>query len=157
MSETISHIFNFYQIAENIASSGQPDTEDFALIKEAGYKVVINLATCDSPKALANEQELAEGQGLVYKNIPINFAVPELHDLQNFFQIMDEHKDKAVYVHCAYNWRTSVFIYLYRVLKLKEADNKAKLDLMSMWDPDSTWREFIDQAMAHYSKGNSAE
>lgn len=152
MSESISHIFNFYQIADNLASSGQPEADDFELIKQAGFDTVINLATCDSPKAISNEQEVVEGCGLNYKNIPINFAVPELHNLQNFFQIMEEQKDNTVYVHCAYNWRASVFIYLYRVLRLHEDDCKAKNDLMSMWHPDSTWREFIDQAMEHYQK-----
>ena len=42
--DSINETFNYLQIHENLATSGQPTKKQFSLIAEAGYRVVINLA-----------------------------------------------------------------------------------------------------------------
>ena len=43
----LSDIFNFVQLDDRVATSGQPTEQQLGLIKEAGYTTIINLA----PKA----------------------------------------------------------------------------------------------------------
>ena len=42
--ESLSDIFNFIQLDDRVATSGQPTESQFGLVKEAGYTTVINLA-----------------------------------------------------------------------------------------------------------------
>ena len=44
MGEKLEDIFNYLQISDLIATSGQPTESQIAAIKEAGYQVLINLA-----------------------------------------------------------------------------------------------------------------
>ena len=52
--------------------------------------------------------------------------------------------DKTILIHCAYNWRVSCFVYLYRVLENNITDEWAKNDMLKVWEPDKTWQSFID-------------
>ena len=49
---TLSEIYHFLQISEKLATAGRPTEEQLALLKEAGYVVVINLALPNQPHAL---------------------------------------------------------------------------------------------------------
>ena len=40
--------------------------------------------------------------------------------------------------------RVSVFVYLFRVIYLKEAPEVAFQDLLEIWQPDDTWQAFIE-------------
>ena len=51
-------------------------------------------------------------------------------------------------VHCVLNYRASAFVFLWRVLRRGEAPEAARLDMLSVWQPDETWQAFIDRALA---------
>ena len=55
---TISQIQNYYQISDRLATSGQPTADEFALIAQAGYKIIINLAMSCSTNAILNRHSL---------------------------------------------------------------------------------------------------
>ena len=47
---SLSDIYNFRQVSADLASSGQPREHQLAVIAEAGYNVVINLALHNDPR-----------------------------------------------------------------------------------------------------------
>ncbi|MDJ0674379.1 MAG: sulfur transferase domain-containing protein, partial [Calothrix sp. MO_167.B42] len=72
----LANIYNYLKISDKIATSGQPDKEDFAMIKRAGYQLIINLAMSDSPDALLDEKEIVEAAGMEYIHIPVVWDNP---------------------------------------------------------------------------------
>ena len=47
---SLKGIYNYLRISENLTTSGQPSENQFALIKDAGYNTVINLAPHNAEK-----------------------------------------------------------------------------------------------------------
>ena len=152
MSRTaLQQIRNFYRVAENIATGGQPAPEQFTAIRLAGFDVIINLALADSPGAVKDEHKIIHELGMVYEHIPVHFRKPELADLNLFFNCMERHREQKIFVHCAYNWRVSSFIFLYRTIKCHCPVAEALSDLHAVWHPDSTWQGFIESALQSHN------
>jgi protein tyrosine phosphatase (PTP) superfamily phosphohydrolase (DUF442 family) len=148
---SLEQIRNFYVLGDDIATGGQPLADQFAALKDAGFDVVINLALADSPGAVKNEDEIIHNLGMVYKHIPVNFYSPMPDDLDLFFHNMELHRGKRIFVHCALNWRVSCFMFLYRTVKCDCPVERAMHDLHAIWQPDDTWRNFIDTALDSYN------
>ena len=62
----LDDIFNYVQLDDRVATSGQPTEQQLSLIKDAGYTTVINLAPKDHENALGNEDELLQELGVRY-------------------------------------------------------------------------------------------
>lgn len=139
---------NTYQVFDWLWSSGQLSKEDIALLPSLGIEAVINLALPTSSNALPGEAELITGLGIGYFHIPVVWANPQQSQLDTFFDILDTLKGRRVWVHCALNMRVSAFIYLYRKLRLKEDAASAGYPLREIWEPDGTWKAFMDNAEA---------
>jgi protein tyrosine phosphatase (PTP) superfamily phosphohydrolase (DUF442 family) len=150
----IEKIRNFYQIDKNTATAGQPTIDEFSVIKQNKFDLIINLATKDSPDAINNEAELVNNLGLDYVHIPVKFKAPTLSDLLQFFETMEQNRNKRVFVHCALNWRVASFIFLYRTIKDNVPITKAMQDLHCVWKPDDNWQVFIDGILARYNVYN---
>lgn len=140
-------IRDYYQIGENIFTSGQPTPEQIEMLGKSGIEVVINLATDRSPDALPNEKELVMEAGMAYVHIPVIWEKPEVSDFVKFMAMFSRHEYHAIFVHCARNMRVSAFIYLYRILVNHEKPEDCIDDLLSLWKPDETWQAFIDQVL----------
>lgn len=147
---SLTSIYNFQRLSDQIATAGQPTEEQFATVAEQGYQVVINLALPTSDNALPDERATVESKGMGYINIPVIWEQPTLGDLQQFFQAMDANQTSKVFVHCAANKRVSAFMYLYRCLRCGSDEATTQQDLTRIWQPNTIWQQFIQQAMAHY-------
>jgi SAM-dependent methyltransferase len=143
-------VLNFQEISPTIGTAGQPLPEQFASIREAGYEVVVNLAMPDSPNALANEASIVTGHGMDYVHIPVVFESPTVDDLERFFETMVQHRCRRVFVHCALNWRVSVFALLYSVLYLGVPFGEAKKALDRIWTPDDVWQPFLEDSLTYF-------
>ncbi|MEB3290422.1 MAG: protein tyrosine phosphatase family protein, partial [Leptolyngbya sp.] len=108
----------FLPISDRLATAGQPTVAELATLAQAGYGVVINLALPTSDHALPDERSTVEALGMTYVAIPVVWENPTRKDLDQFFQAMEAHQGQKIFVHCALNMRVSVFVYLYRVLRL---------------------------------------
>ena len=96
-----------------------------------------------------DEAKLVQSADMQYINIPVDFRQPLLSDLQEFIHVMQDNQNKCKLVHCAYNWRVSSFVYLYRVLVEHQDQLQAQQDMLAIWQPDDTWQSFIDDCLAH--------
>jgi len=147
-AQRIEGILNYLPISETIGTAGQPTEAQFAAIGADGYEAVVNLAMPDSSNALPNEGELVAEQGMDYVHIPVVWDAPTMADLERFFAVMEGYRDKKVFVHCAVNMRVSVFVLLYRVLRLGVPLGEARKDMLEIWAPNEVWQSFMEDALA---------
>ncbi len=150
----LSTIYNMLPIADDLGTSGQPTSAQLATIKEAGYEVVINLATGTTPRDLPNEAAVVAAQGMDYIHIPVVWEKPTASDLERFFEAMDATQGKKRFVHCIANMRVSAFVLLYRVLRQGLPLEEARASMARIWQPNPIWQQFIDTALA---QGQSAQ
>lgn len=143
----LQSIINYLEINPFLGTSGQPEPDQFRLIQEAGYQVVINLLPTTSPDAITGEEELVASLGMQYVHIPVAWQSPQPSDLQQFFQAMAETHGKKVFVHCAMNMRVSAFVFLFRVLTENTPVETAMEEMAKIWEPDATWQKFIDDRL----------
>lgn len=148
---SLDDILNFRAlgVGGRIGTAGQPAEYQFEAIRNGGYETVINLAMPTSLGALPHEAQLVAQHGMSYTHIPVVWEEPTAQDLEKFFAAMDAHENRRVFVHCALNKRVSVFVYLYRVLRLKEPEDLARKDLLKIWEPEPHWQRFIEQSLAN--------
>jgi len=143
----LKSITNFLPIHENLGTAGQPEPEQFALIKQAGYELVINLVPPSSPESLPDEDALVAEAGLDYVHIPVIWTEPTRHDLDLFFAALEQSRSRKVFVHCVLNFRVSAFVFLYRVLIDGVPPETARQTMLQVWEPNPTWQQFIDQCL----------
>lgn len=150
MLSQLDDLLNFVPYAPNLVTAGQPTEMQLAAVRQAGFEVVINLATPVSTNALPDEAGTVAVLGMHYVPIPVIWERPTLDDLAAFFDAIEQYAGRRVFVHCALNWRVSTFVYLYRTLRLGVPHDTAVWDMLSIWEPDETWSRFIADAFAHY-------
>jgi protein tyrosine phosphatase (PTP) superfamily phosphohydrolase (DUF442 family) len=146
----LEYIYNFLQISVKIATSGQPTAEQFSIIQESGYQLIINLALPTTSNALPDEKEIVESLGMEYVNIPVIWGEPTIENVTEFFHIMEANADKKIFVHCAANKRVSAFVYLYRRLYQGISDDVANQALYQVWVPNEIWQNFIEEVIDIY-------
>jgi protein tyrosine phosphatase (PTP) superfamily phosphohydrolase (DUF442 family) len=142
----IESIRNFVSLSDELATAGQPTEEQVRELARAGFEVVVNLGLLDPRYCLHGEAGLAESLGMTYHHIPVDFKAPLFENLEKFFDVMDASHVKRVFVHCAANYRVSVFIALYAQARLGWSVDEANAHIQRLWDPDDTWKEFIQMS-----------
>ena len=139
----MKNVLNYIKINELISTSGQPKIEEFDLIKNEGFEVVINLALCNASNAIENEDKIVTNLGMSYFHIPVNFENPKASDLKLFINVMQSLGANKVWVHCAKNYRVSAFMYVYHKYVLKTPFENIDLSIFNIWNPDKTWQELM--------------
>ena len=151
----IEDIKNFVSLSEQLATAGQPSEQQVQELAGEGFEVVVNLGLLDPRYCLADEAGLAGSLGMVYHHIPVDFNAPRFHDLKKFFEVMDESRNKRVFVHCAANYRVSGFIALYGQAKLGWSAHQADAHIRRVWEPNDTWKDFIEESRRNLGDGAS--
>ena len=147
--DSLNDIFNFIQLDDRVATSGQPTEAQFSLVKEAGYTTVINLAPESHENALGNEDEILERMGIRYVHLPVVFTNPTREDFDRFVDALESCDDDRIWVHCAANMRVSAFFFKYRTERLGWSSDEAETDLHRIWEPGKVmgvWQTFIETA-----------
>jgi protein tyrosine phosphatase (PTP) superfamily phosphohydrolase (DUF442 family) len=142
----LTGIKNFIPIDERLATGGQPTEAQLADVAAAGFGAVINLGLLDPGYCLRDEEGLAASLGLRYRQIPVSFDAPTMDDLRTFIEVMDGLADRRVFVHCAANYRVSVFMALWGQLRLGWTPERADRLIERLWRPSSVWGEFLQRA-----------
>ena len=145
MSGDLEEIRNFVALEARIGSSGQPAPEQFTIIADAGYELVVNLAMPGHQDAIASEGALVTALGMTYIHIPVPFDAPTEQHLSQFLGIMKANQDKNVFVHCIMNYRVSAFMYHYYRRIEGRSDRDSRSEMFQRWQPDSVWQKFLDR------------
>jgi uncharacterized protein (TIGR01244 family) len=143
----VSNIYNFHQVFDTLACSGQPREGQLASIAEDGYKVIINLGLSDGKYALADEAASVKNLGLTYYHIPVQFDNPQLDELTTFIADMQQHEGEKILVHCAANYRASAFTGLYLFAEGKLNEEAMQEFIEAVWQPDAVWQQFIEESV----------
>jgi protein tyrosine phosphatase (PTP) superfamily phosphohydrolase (DUF442 family) len=146
-------ILNFYEVSDMLACSGQPTDDQLKQLTAEKYQVVVNLGLLNTKYSLPDEAASAKAMELDYHHIPVVFDNPQLDELADFITCMNQHASKKILVHCAANYRASVFtgLYLFAVNKMDEA--AMQLFIEEVWQPDAIWQQFIDEGVDYIRAG----
>ena len=143
-SKDLSKVFNYHNIDDLFATSGQPNAYQLRLIAQNGYEAVINLAPNSVFEgSVINEAEILTANKVKYIHIPVNFNKPKDEDFLKFVNCLEENKDKKIWIHCAANMRVSAFVYKYRRDILKLEDSEIIEDMNLIWSPNNVWSSFL--------------
>ena len=146
----LSEITNFIAIDERLATAGQPTVAQLVDIGEAGYDVVINLATSNSENAIADESVQVSQQGMQYVHLPVIWDNPQKEDFEIFAEVLKAHSDSKVFAHCVVNMRVSAFTFLYRIVYQKVDPAEAKATMQQIWDPHGVWEQLVDEILGDH-------
>ena len=141
---SLEQIYNFIQISEALATSGQPTEAQMGEIAAAGYKIIVNLALPTSDNALKDEAATVRALGMDYHNIPVVWEAPKLSDFDQFVPLMDSLSGQKVFLHCAANYRVSMFVALYAEKRWGWTRAQADAHIRRIWEPDEVWAKFIE-------------
>jgi enamine deaminase RidA (YjgF/YER057c/UK114 family)/protein tyrosine phosphatase (PTP) superfamily phosphohydrolase (DUF442 family) len=144
----LSTIRDLLVLSERLATAGQPTADELGLVAARGFEVVINLALATSPGALPDEGSVVARHGMEYLHIPIDFTAPAVPAALSFFEAMRTRRERKLFVHCAANKRVSALVYAYRIIEGEPGPAEAAYDLARRWQPDETWRRYIDDSVA---------
>jgi len=139
----LADIRNFEPIGERFGTGGQPTEAQLGDVAADGYTAVVNLGLLDPGYCLPDEAASVAALRLAYRHIPVKLDAPTIDDLRSFAATMDEWNGKKMFVHCAANYRASVFVALYGELHLGWTREHADALTRRVWQPNDTWRAFI--------------
>ena len=141
-------IRDYRKLSERIGTAGQPTGDELAAVARAGYDTVINLGMGNEAHAPTDEGCQVCSLGMEYVHIPVVWERPTRADLDRFVREMEARREQRLFIHCAANRRVSVFIALYRILRMgwtrELALQQSFLDSMPQ-----VWHAFVDQVLDH--------
>ncbi|MEO8083946.1 MAG: protein tyrosine phosphatase family protein [Ardenticatenales bacterium] len=140
---TVDAITNAVEIDPRLATAGQPTAAQLADIAAAGFDIVVNLAMGDPTDDLPDEAAAVAGLSMAYHHIPVVWTAPALDDFARFVEVMDACAADRRFVHCALNYRVTMFTSLYGQLRWGWSREQADALATTFWTPDATWAAFI--------------
>lgn len=148
-------IYNFLALSDTIFTGGMPKADQLTDAAQRGVQIVMNLAPHSVPDALPNESALVNSLGMQYINIPVIWTTPTKDGLDRFMAIMDENKDRKIFVHCQANFRATAFVALYRILRHGWEPKDAIEDMHKIWDAEDypIWKMFIEENLKRSKEG----
>lgn len=154
---SVEEIVNFRQYSPTYASAGQPDVEQLAAVRDAGFERVIYVAYSDQERSLPNEDRVVKSLGMEYVQIPVEWDAPTTSDFALFAAAMQSAPKKKTLLHCQVNYRATAFSFLYRVIYDGVDLAAAKADMNTVWTPNETWRGLIFDVLAEHSLSPNCE
>jgi protein tyrosine phosphatase (PTP) superfamily phosphohydrolase (DUF442 family) len=145
-------IRNFYKVNDKLACAGQPNEAQLKQLASDGYRVIVNLGLLDTVYALPNEAATVTALGMEYYHIPVQFDKPQLNELADFINYMNQHAGQTVLVHCAANYRASVFTGLYLLTTGEIAASEVQDFVEDAWQPNAVWQSFLKKGIDHLER-----
>ncbi|MBU0923785.1 protein tyrosine phosphatase family protein [bacterium] len=136
-------ILNYIKINELIATSGQPKVEEFEIIANEGFEVVINLSVYKTSNSIENENKIVTDLNMSYFHIPVNFENPSLSDLKLFLNVLQSLGANKVWIHCSKNYRVTAFMYVYHKYILNTPFENVDLSIFDIWSPTLPWQTLM--------------
>lgn len=137
--------FNFKKVSDHIATAGQPSENQLRSLKDEDYEYVLNIAPYDRRYSIADEPGLVESLNMEYIHQPVDFSNPLLADYQEFEDSLERIKNKKALIHCAANYRVSVFFSHYASKYLGWDEQRCDEFIADIWDIREfpIWVEFL--------------
>ena len=147
----IENILNYKKNDDKLSTSGQPREEEFKLIAQAGFEVIINIRPEFEMIYVFDERKIVSSLGLDYYQIPMTFDTLNNQILSKFFEVLEHNKGKKIFVHCHRNIRVSVLVILYRLIILKWNKEIAYKEFSQFIEVTPMWEEYIDEHIKRFN------
>jgi uncharacterized protein (TIGR01244 family) len=146
----VEEIRNYRRVDDRVATGGQPTEEQLADARKVGFEAIVNLAPATPDNAMRDEAAVVGNLGMEYHHIPVDWDNPTEDDLDRFFSVMGRLAEKRTLVHCAANYRVSVFYSLYALQAGRWSKDDAMAFIRSIWNPEDypAWWKFLSGALA---------
>ncbi len=145
----IEEIFNYIRIDDHTVTAGQPTEDQLADLAKDGCDLIINLATIDPRYSLDNEEQSCRLLGMNYLHIPVEWTAPKIEDYQAFKAAMADATGQKILIHCAANYRVTVFYSVYAKQSLGWSKEQAEELIAQIWESnpdwqmDDVWQEYL--------------
>lgn len=154
----LSELCNAKWIDEHTLTAGQPTDAHFAELAKAGVTTVINLAPFDTRYSIDDEAGCVYRNGMQYRFLPVDFKQPTLADFNRFADVFRSVAGRKTLVHCAANYRVSVFVSHYKMLHEGWSAGQADEWIAGIWDTSAfpVWQTFIGTLRASMHAGRAS-
>jgi len=150
----LENILNFKNNGENLSTSGQPREDEFKLIADTGFEIIINIRPEFEMIYVFDERNIVSNLGLEYFQIPMTFDTLNCQILTDFFEILEQNKEKKVLVHCHRNIRVSALILFYRIIAQKWDKETALKEFSQFIEVSPMWIKYIDEHISRFNSQN---
>ena len=148
----IEYIDSFRKNHEKLSTAGQPTELEFKLVADEGFEVVINIRPESEMLDLFDERSIVEELGLTYFQIPVTLDTLNKEILSKYFELMEQEKEKKIFLHCRKNVRVPIILTLYKIIKLDFGKDEALNWLRGEVDVNPMLEDFIDFHIQNYSE-----
>jgi protein tyrosine phosphatase (PTP) superfamily phosphohydrolase (DUF442 family) len=140
--------YHFQKNTDLITSSGKMSESCLSQLSKHGYQLVINLLPATDRRAIPDEQQIIESQGISYSFIPVDFKAPKQTDYQQFENVLSQHLDQKVHIHCAANYRASAFYAVFAYQHSVWSKQRAEQFILDIWQPKehAVWQLFLQES-----------
>lgn len=147
METIVEQAKNYLPVNATLSTSGSLSPASLQQLAAQGYELLINLLPNNNADALANEQDIVEALGLHYAYLPVDFAAPQLPELQAFSQLLNEYQGRKTHCHCAANYRATAFYACHAVQSGLWQRDEADAFMQQIWQPQQypAWAAFLQQ------------
>ena len=138
-------------VSPQLLRSAQPTSAQFAALKKAGVKTIINLR--DGPQDIESERAIVEQLGMHYVSIPMSSFKPvRQSSVQAFLKTVEDPKNQPALVHCRDGQdRTGTLVAIYRMRNEGWTCRAAYQEMLNYgFHPELVT---LDQAVVDVSKG----
>lgn len=142
-----NEIINFRKINEVLYTGGQPSAEQIRQLQSSGVINIINIAPYDSRYSIEDEQSTVESLGMNYHFIPVDFKAPAPNDYYRVHDLLLSLKDEKTFLHCAANYRATVFAGHYAMTELGWSPSERDELIAGVWNMNEfpVWQNFNEQ------------
>jgi protein tyrosine phosphatase (PTP) superfamily phosphohydrolase (DUF442 family) len=143
-------IYNYLKVDDAVITGGQPTEDHLRSAAKEGVRTVINLDALDSRNALADEASLVLSLGMAYHHIPVAWDDPLESDFNVFEDLLGGLPEDLTLIHCAANFRVTIFYSLYALKHLGWPEAQAEQFRSSIWRGRDlpVWNAFIRRIKA---------
>jgi uncharacterized protein (TIGR01244 family) len=125
-----------FQIAPNVLLAGQPEPEDWETLRRRGYRLIVNMRS-DADRAAA-QAAAAKAADLDYVHLPLPAYELEAEHLTEFSNLITQHQDEPMVIHCRTASRVALVWMLHRVVQEGLSHEEAEAELRAAgYDEDS--------------------
>lgn len=154
MTEATTHVpsypFVVHMVGNGILLAGQPAPEEWHLLADQGFRVVVNIRTDPSlGEAQAHHVE-AGGMQQIYLPLPRELA-PE--HMAAFAETVEQWQYEGLVIHCRTASRTAIIWMIYRILYDRWSQEQARDELFQAgYTPEQVekFQAFVDDYLRQY-------
>lgn len=124
--DTIDGIRNYTKVDATIGCAGATDPKAMAVLKERGYKAVLNLREASEDGAQIPESKAAaEAAGLTFIHVPFKGSAPDDAVADEFLKVVTNTTNQPLFINCGSANRVGAMWLIKRMVIDKWAQDKA--------------------------------